>query len=71
MEKLQVDVIFGPNDRFLGILEFLIGAGDFLAWSQISSMISPIRGYFPRRIFPFAQTRISLDPFPPNTPRLE
>ena len=28
MEKLQVDVPFGPNDRFLfGILEFLIGAG--------------------------------------------
>ena len=42
---------------------------DFLASSVNSWMISPIRGNFPRRISPFAQTRTSLEPLPPRTGR--
>ena len=67
MIKLQINVLFRPYDPFLlGVLEFLVGAEDFFALSAISSMISPILGNFPRRMFPLAHTRTSLGPFPPE-----
>ena len=43
--------------------------GLFVAWSQNSSTISPMRGYFPRRMRPIAHTRTSLEPLPPSTGR--